>query len=319
MDTLVLGSGGIKGFCQLGACKAFFEGVVSIEDINVFVGCSVGSILSVMLACGYTPTELLGDFLTMDVEGLLRIGNLEDMIKHAGVFDQEPIRRYLRASVAKKLTNGDLGFREFYEVTGRDLYIVGVNTDQTEKIVFCRKNTPETPVIEGIVASCSIPFVIQGTELENSIVVDGAAMDPVGLDVAIRVSPEGGRIYCIFFCGRGNAEKFLSLASHPSIRYQGLLGFWGRSLEQTPPGPSTLDALFTRGKKVFRCFIESLLENYIFRHILENQFSELPRKIRLIPLPAFHVSLFASPEMKVHMYYTGVDILEAMIDQKYLP
>jgi hypothetical protein len=240
--------------------------------------------------------------------------------------------------IEKKLTNGVLGFREFYEVTGRDLYIIAVNTDQTEKIIFCRKTTPETPVIEGIIASCSIPFVIQGTELENSIVVDGAAMDPVGLDVAIRVSQEGGRIYCMFFCGRGNAEKFLSLTSHQPILYQGLLGYWGRSLEQIPGRTdilssvekkefraksggrlSTFDGLLTQGKKVFRCFIESLLENYIFRHILENQISESPRKIRLIPLPTFNVTLFASPEMKVHMYYTGVDVLESMIKEKYLP
>lgn len=323
MHTLAIGAGGVKVFCQLGACKAFFERVLEMEEIETYVGCSIGSVLSVLLACGYTPTEIFSEFLSANVEGLLQMGNVEDMIKHIGFFDQEPIKEYMKSLIERKLRNGDVTFETFREITGRDVYILAVNTEQTEKIIFSRKTTPDVPMIEAIIASCSIPFVIQGTEIENSIVVDGAAMDPIGLDIAMRVSQPGGRIYAMFFSGRGVAEKILSIYVPERSSREGILRYWGRTdilrTNSGEGGRSTLDKILRQGRKVYKCFTESLLENYIFRNILENQISESPREIHLIPLPTFDITLFSSPEMKVHMYYTGVDTINELCIQKYLP
>lgn len=320
MNTLVIGAGGVKVFCQLGACKALFEKILIIEEIETYVGCSIGSVLSVLLACGYSPTEIFSEFLSANVEGLLQMGKVEDMIRYAGVFDHEPIKEYMIQLIRKKLRNGYVDFQTFRELTGRDVYILAVNTDQTEKIIFGRKTTPNVPVIEAIVASCSIPFVIQGTEMENSIVVDGAAMDPIGLDVAMQVSQPGAKIYAMFFSGHVVAEKILSIYITDSLVIAEILRYWDRtnSTRSREGGKNTLDKLLRQGRKVYKCFTEALLENYIFRNILENQISPRPREIHLIPLPLFDMVLFSSPEMKVHMYYTGVDTILGMYNQKYL-
>lgn len=320
LHTLAIGSGGVKVFCQLGACKAFFERILDMEEIGIYVGCSIGSVLSTLLACGYTPTEIFSEFLSANVEGLLQMGNMEDMIKHVGVFDHEPIKEYMKELIGRKLHNGDVNFQSFSELTGRDIYILAVNTDQTEKIIFSRKTTPHTPVIEAIIASCSIPFLIQGSEMENSIVIDGAAMDPIGLDIAMRVSRPGGKIYAMFFSGERVAEKILSIYIPERAVMEEILRYWGRTdiLKSPEGGKSTLDKILRQGRKVYKCFTEALLENYIFRNVLENQISPEPRDIHLIPLPTFDIVLFSSPEMKVHMYYTGVDTIVGMHKQKYL-
>lgn len=306
----------------MGACKVLGDHIRGLDTFGTYVGCSIGSVLAVLFACGYTPTEIFSEGLATNIEGLLQVGNVEDMIRHMGFFDQAPIREYMKTLIEKKVDIPDLGFQKFYEVTGKDLYIVAVNPEQTEKIVFGRSTTPEVPVLEGIIASCSIPFVIQGTDFGSAIVVDGAVMDPLGLDVAVKISPAGGNLYVMFFCGPRLADKFLSLRiSERGVR-ENILTYWGRTDILSPSvkrDSSTLEKLLFRGRSVYKCMSEALLENYLFRIILENQFgTERPRNIHLLPLPIFDITLFSSPEMKVHMYYTGVDVLSTMVKEKYL-
>jgi hypothetical protein len=66
--------------------------------------------------------------------------------------------------------------------------------------------------------------------------------------------------------------------------------------------------------------MEAMMENYIFRYVLENRMAppESRKTIRLLPMPNFESTIFSSPEMKIHMYFTGTDVIKAMIKEKYL-
>lgn len=71
---LALGSGGAKGFAELGAVRAFEENGI---EFDVFAGTSIGSIIGAFLADGYTSTdiyELLGRVNASEVASKLMIG-----------------------------------------------------------------------------------------------------------------------------------------------------------------------------------------------------------------------------------------------------
>jgi NTE family protein len=52
---LALGSGGAKGFAELGALKAFEENGI---EFNVVAGTSIGSIVGAFYANGYSSTDI---------------------------------------------------------------------------------------------------------------------------------------------------------------------------------------------------------------------------------------------------------------------
>jgi len=52
---LALGSGGAKGFAELGAIRAFEDNGISFD---CFAGTSIGSIIGAFLADGYSSTDI---------------------------------------------------------------------------------------------------------------------------------------------------------------------------------------------------------------------------------------------------------------------
>ena len=65
-NVLVLGPGGIKGFAELGAL-IFLESVNYIDSIDTIVGCSVGSVIGLLLIIGYSATEILSEVIQSSI------------------------------------------------------------------------------------------------------------------------------------------------------------------------------------------------------------------------------------------------------------
>jgi len=51
-DIVILGPGGIKGFLELGVLYALQNNNL-LENVHTYVGVSVGSIISLLLVCGF--------------------------------------------------------------------------------------------------------------------------------------------------------------------------------------------------------------------------------------------------------------------------
>lgn len=321
--TLVLGSGGIKGFCYLGACKELDESLIKIRRFGGIVGCSIGSLIGVLIASGYTPIEIFREFLTTEFDDMLQPGSIDDMIDKGGLFDNSQMKKFLESLVEQKLGRGDLNYREFYETTGVMFHTITTDVENSEVRVLNYHLTPEYSVVEGVIASCSIPFIIQGTVFGDGIIVDGASMDPLGLKIALEYARPGGVITCMFFANRTLSERIFQL--YPECGgMEEVYEYWHR-MEMLEPikrrtAETSINRILTHGKKVFRCFMEAMMENYIFRYVLENRMAppESRKTIRLLPMPNFESTIFSSPEMKIHMYFTGTDVIKAMIKEKYL-
>jgi predicted acylesterase/phospholipase RssA len=323
-DTLVLGSGGIKGFAFLGVCKVLEERGL-LTTVKNYIGCSIGSIICFLLACGLTCSELLGEFINKDFEDILKDGLvIEDMISKMGVFNKNTLRKFINEIIAKKMGVEDaekLTFKDLSELTDKNFYCVTTDLDGYSTKVYGPQMTPEEQCIEAVLASCSIPFIFQGTEIPNGFLVDGAITDPVGLRIAFQVSQNRSNIYCSFFTFKPLAIQILDkMLGRVSERMEGV---WDSVADKYPPPLEHSKAkesgiivnILSHGHRLYQSITESLVENYIFRHIFENELSGNPRKLILIPLPNFNANVSATPESKVHMYFSGGDFTNILLNE----
>jgi hypothetical protein len=310
----------MKGFSYLGLCK-FLEKQRILPSIGVYVGCSVGSLICLALLCGCLVSDLLKEFLTKGFEELAEKGTLEEMISRVGFYDKKKLREYVISFINRHLniTDGEnLTFEQLKELTGKEFYTISANTDTYELKVYGPKPTPHDLCADAVVASCSIPFVFQGTEIPEGFLVDGALMDPVGLRTAFQYSKPGARIFSGFFSFKPTSISILRFLQGSTFDERFVAEFWDKADESYPQPPIHTQAsgsgivtnILSHGQRLYRSFMESLVENYVYRHIYENQTNDVPYLLHLFPLPNFNAGLYTTAEAKVQMYFAGLDIAQ---------
>lgn len=311
---IVIGSGGIKGFLYIGALKSLEDRGI-LQGCGHFTGCSVGALISLFLACEMTPSEILATFLTKKFEDVMVFGSWDSIVSGVGVFDNTSMKNHLNQILCSRLKMSDasnLTFKQLYEMTGKELYAVTVDTENMKVKSFGTQNTPDVSVVTAVVASCSIPFVIQGTSLGDEFAVDGAVMDPIGLQVAFNYLPRKSTIHCLFLANPLTARKF--------GRNYGEVDLKTSSPPRRKPAPQMgLAANFlSHAQRVFRCFMESLVENYIYRYMYENVARDLEMSINLFPLPNLYVTFACDAETQAKMYFLGMDMVKKYLKEGIL-
>lgn len=320
MDTLCIGSGGIKGFSYLGFCR-YIEKRGILKTIGLYVGCSVGSIICLSLICGSPVSELLSEFINKGFEELIEGGVLEDMVRNVGIYDKRKLKEYLVESIARSLQIEEtmaeiLTFKQLGKLTDKEFYTITTNTDSYMPKIYGTRLTPDESCIDAVVSSCSIPFIIQGTEIPEGFLVDGALVDPIGLRVAFQNSSPGARIFASFFSFKPTSITILKTLGNTGRELE---KFWEEA-DYSQPQPldharasksSLVTNLLSHGQRLYRSFMEALIENYVFRHVSENRLLPTPFSLFLFPIPNFNASLLGSPaEKKIEMYFTGLDLSE---------
>ena len=178
-NGLVLSGGGSKGLLQLGLLEALYENK-KIEKIKYLAGCSVGSLLCVLLAVGYTPVEIITYFCINDFSTLLKGSNVLLITSHCGLIDCNVLLEYLEKMVMEKIQ---------YIPTFEDLYIkfgitficpsYKINHKKGEDpcIYFSYKTHPKMHITKASCLSSNIPIVFTKSGYNNDYYIDGGVFD----------------------------------------------------------------------------------------------------------------------------------------------
>ncbi|HAV78301.1 MAG TPA: hypothetical protein DCX53_13215 [Anaerolineae bacterium] len=175
--TLVIGSGGIKCVAAAGLWRVLQEEGITIDSV---VGCSGGSMYGALIA-NHVDEKVMGELSrtlwTSDImsgyteslkaskDGSLRFN------EHSGLVDDSVMNKKLRE------VYGDLKFSDLqipFKVVATDLLAGG-------KVVLS-----EGSVFEAIRASLAIPIIFPPWDVNGRLLIDGAASDPLPIDVAIQ-------------------------------------------------------------------------------------------------------------------------------------
>lgn len=175
--ALVIGSGGVKCAAAIGLWRVLREENIEVDSL---VGCSGGSLYGALIANGTELKEIeamSGLLWTKDImhgytenlkaskDGSLRFN------ERSGLVDDSVLNTNL------KKVYGDLKFSDIrmpYKIVATEL-LTG------EKVILS-----EGSVFDAIRASVAIPIIFPPWEVDGRLLIDGAASDPLPIDVAIQ-------------------------------------------------------------------------------------------------------------------------------------
>lgn len=177
--ALVIGAGSVKCAAALGLWK-----VLDQEDIHfhMIVGCSGGSLYAASMALGFTLDESVRHTQAMwnrsvtekrNWRGLLSVvlPKLFGFSEKFSMIDDAPMLERLRSVF------GDKTFAD----TKTPLHLMATDFFTGESIALC-----EGSLVDALRASIAIPYVWSAWPLNGRTLIDGAASNPLPVDVAIR-------------------------------------------------------------------------------------------------------------------------------------
>jgi predicted acylesterase/phospholipase RssA len=178
---LILGPGGCKGFMELGVLHYLRE-VSHLDNIHTFVGVSVGSLISLLLICGYTIKEIIYHAQSINMfEDLTNI-DLSRSIESYGLISTANIKEKLRKMVKNKLGKIPT-LHELWMTTGLSYCPVSYNTTLRKAEVFSHMSHPGIDCVEATLLSMNIPFIFYQLEYNGYLYCDGGLGNPYPVDL----------------------------------------------------------------------------------------------------------------------------------------
>jgi predicted acylesterase/phospholipase RssA len=195
-DIVVLSSGGSKGFAQLGALTRLTLGEYLIH-VKRYIGVSIGSVLALLILCGYTML----DIYQLDLEQFINRWFADTrtngfQMGHQGLLGTGSMKAFLSHLVQAKTGMSDPSFSDFRMPLTTVSCMLPRGEGTVSKIVYhSLETTPTRSVIDAVIASCCIPFVMERCVLDGETHVDGGLGNATPIEYA---SSFLGRVLCIY-------------------------------------------------------------------------------------------------------------------------
>ena len=178
-DALVLSGGGMKGLAMLGA-TGFLKKAGHLENVNLYVGTSIGAIIATALAMGLDPDDIfekrvVGFKYCPDVD----IGLLD---KAFGLDSGANFDKWLAHIFPATLT-----FESLYQKNNATVVIVATNLNKRHAEYFSRTTTPSMSIRHALRISCSVPVYFAAVTKDGMLYTDGAVTDNFAVDHAFEM------------------------------------------------------------------------------------------------------------------------------------
>ena len=174
IDTLILSGGGIKGFGFVGALQVLESNqIINIKNIKYYYANSVGTIISLLLAIGYTPEFLEEFIIKFDFKKVIPKINFSNIFNNLGLSNGNEIMVILQTMFLKKTKTSDMNFIDFYKKYKIKLNFITTNYTLGTEEVLSIDTTPELSVLLAVRMSISIPLIFTPVIYNNHLYVDG--------------------------------------------------------------------------------------------------------------------------------------------------
>jgi len=150
---LTLSGGGIKCLCQVGALKALEEeGLIP----NVISGVSSGAVVAALYADGYSTDSILTIFKNVSYSKFFRL-----KVPDGGLFSLTGFKEFLDTVLRANS----------FEELKVPLVVVATDLDRGKSVVF-----DKGPLIDALVATCSVPILFSPYTIDGVDYVDGGVL-----------------------------------------------------------------------------------------------------------------------------------------------
>src|SRR4051794_35501834 len=230
--ALVLGGGGFTGAVyEIGALRALdlLSVNATVNDFDVYVGTSAGSLVAALTANGVTPEQMMrvvndqvpqpfrdinldmllrpnyrefiskGVRLPLTLLGLVRtvganLRSLSTVDVAIALADALPSGVYTGAGIEEYvhaiLTDPEADRTDDFRELVSELYLVATDLDTCERIVLGGDGWDDVPISSAVRASTALPMVYKPHRLKDRELVDGGIVSTTNLDIAVEAGAE---------------------------------------------------------------------------------------------------------------------------------
>jgi NTE family protein len=176
IKNLILSGGGSKGFCFVGAIEVLYNNSL-LNDIDCYIGTSIGSFIVSLLCLGYTPDELSCLILNFNFKKLEPNIDVENIFNLLGLDCGSKFTIFIKKCIKMKSNNENITFKELYELTKKKLIISATCLTDNTIHYFDYKNNPDLPIWLAIRMSTCVPFIFEPVKYNDKLYVDGGILD----------------------------------------------------------------------------------------------------------------------------------------------
>lgn len=163
ITTLIFGGGGVYGFLYLGHLK-FLEEQNLLKSVQSIIGVSVGSMIALYLALGYSYPEIYKSIMyDIDLARILEINadNIFNILDQLGINNGAYVEETIKNIIAAKGFNPYLTFKDLNELNiGPKLKIGYTRSFHNDFFIADAQSVPDMPVWLAVRASIAIPIIL---------------------------------------------------------------------------------------------------------------------------------------------------------------
>ena len=180
-EIIVLGPGGMKGFLELGFLIKLFS-IGFLKKVDTYVGCSVGSLISLLLVAGFSPTEIVTDAVDTDFFKDITEIRLVDIKDNTGLISNHRIKDKLSARLEEKFGIVPT-LNQLYLATGLKYVSVSYNLTHQRVEYLDYETEPHLSAVDAALLSMNIPFLFYKLKYRACTYIDGAFGNPYPIDI----------------------------------------------------------------------------------------------------------------------------------------
>lgn len=161
-NVLILSGGGPKGIIHLG-CISQLERLNLLSKYKTMVGTSVGSIICVLLACGFTSTEILTQLFKnkhiFSVKSQISATSFINSSVRGGISNISTLISPIEEMITDRL-GGIPTLGQLY-ANGYEIYISAANLTTCELVYLSHKNHPKLRCTDALQLACTVPLIFE--------------------------------------------------------------------------------------------------------------------------------------------------------------
>ena len=177
IDGICLSGSGIRGVNVLGILHYFYENGY-LSNIKTFCGCSMGSVICLLINLGYSPEEVKNLIISERVffESYTQSFSIMNVISGKGAISKLPlyklIKKYMVAKYKKILT-----LEELFQKTNQTLILVSFCYSKQKTEYIAHNTDPNLDSIKAVFMSSAVPFFFKEERYNGELYMDGFVED----------------------------------------------------------------------------------------------------------------------------------------------